>query len=1229
MNYSGGIDLTSTDSDQYTAAKVGLPTGEASGTGAVSVSLDNQQDAVAQRVGRPTKTRRAAVREARFSVPHLQYFALRLGVPAIGVAAFLTTMTSDTRTHFIVSVLLAAAIWRISFGLLRARDSREPLTAAQAAWMGDYRRVEQALLIAVGVSLLWFSFTRAGFWWYALAVAAAVTLAHWRSGWLALALQRRVLALPGCYYLVRSRPSRRAQRSWGRAQATAWPTIGLLALLNILIMVALLAAAKLPWTAHTNIAFAVLFYVDALLLKNVYPSSRSTAQQPSQSYSLTPKATDIPEVASATTAKPSQRPSSGRDEKPVGNRSRRRQRLLAARPQEKIRKRVALACVALVTGWIGFAHPGPLLVLGVLVVGAAVLSTLSINRHQAITMLLAIGTGVAAVDYISWRFAVTNWQGWWFAVPLLFAEVLGAIHTLGFQVTVWPWPAPVLESTEDPTQLAIFIMVPTANEGASTLRPTLEGCIVARQNYLAQYPDGQVTIVVCNDGRVANYPHWAEIETLALELDVRCITRSIGGGAKAGNIENARQLFQIKENSLLAIFDADQVPKPDFLLKTVPPFADSTVAWVQSGQYYANLNNPVSRWADDQASMFYSVLCPGKAALNANFICGTNVVIRGAALDEIGGLPQDSVTEDFAASIALHPRWRSIYLTDVLATGLGPLDIPSFLKQQGRWALGTMGVLRSNWRDIMLPKKNGLRLAQRFQYFLACTHYLCGLRDLIYLIGPVLFIFTGTPAVRTATLSSYLSHFLPYAILGILGLWYSSQGITGLRGVIIGFGSTPALIGSLLAVILNRKKPFSVTSKELQERQSYKYLRLYVIALVMCIAALAWATQVTGRQATSMFISVLWVVYSIVLLTSFLWLALEDIRMRRREAAELMGKQAYPSKLVVRKQSLRPVLNLGLAALLAAPVLFNSRLAGLPIFTGSATPFVITKQQVGAHHAGLSLPIQLLRSQPAPLEHELDTHFSIIGRTQDISDQFDTSWANELAAQGTRPWIDLEFGGFGADNKPSLTADLTAIINGVDDGGIARWAAEIRNFGKPVYLTVLLQADKNWSLSSGVANGGIPEDVPKAWLHIQSIFKAAGANNVAWVWSSADPLHDQQFAPPPATINVVLQDFINYPGTKWKDPVKVLRSLALRYPGKPLFVEVSAAGPAAEKSAWFRRLGQAVADCPQLYTLFYHQGGPASNPTPAQAQSWSLASDPRSLAAWKKIMSSLHAAAAS
>jgi hypothetical protein len=264
--------------------------------------------------------------------------------------------------------------------------------------------------------------------------------------------------------------------------------------------------------------------------------------------------------------------------------------------------------------------------------------------------------------------------------------------------------------------------------------------------------------------------------------------------------------------------------------------------------------------------------------------------------------------------------------------------------------------------------------------------------------------------------------------------------------------------------------------------------------------------------------------------------------------------------------------------------------------------------------------------QTAALEHELGTRLSIIGRTQDITDRFDTAWAADLAARGARPWITLEFGAFGPDHKPPLAAALPAIINGVDDQEITRWAVEIRDFANPVYLTVLLQVDKNWAVSSGVANGGIPQDVPKAWVHIQSIFRAVGANNVAWVWAPADPVHDQPYAPPPSTINVVLQDFIHYPGTQWGDPQKVLHGVVRRYPGKPIFLEVSASGPAAQKAAWLARLGQAVDSNPQVYALLYHQGGPGLKPTQAQARSWSLASDPQSLAAWKHIVDSLHTA---
>jgi cellulose synthase (UDP-forming) len=351
-------------------------------------------------------------------------------------------------------------------------------------------------------------------------------------------------------------------------------------------------------------------------------------------------------------------------------------------------------------------------------------------------MLLTATVGVSAVDYFAWRWGVINWASWWVALPLFIAEFFGALHTLGLQYTVWPRRETPLVIREDPTSAPVFIFVPTVNEGVAILEPTLRGAIAARDRYVAAYPHARVTIVICNDGRVAKAPNWQETEALAQRLGVTCITRETGGGAKAGNIEHARQQLDATGNAQLVLFDADQIAEPDFLLKTAPPFADPAIGWVQTGQYYRNRDNPVARWADDQQAIFYCILCPGKARQNAAFICGINVMLRAAALDEIGGLPRNSVTEDFAASIALHPRWRGIFLSDVLAMGLGPMDLTSYFKQQGRWATGTLGVLRSHWRAIFLPRRDGLQFGQRLQYALACTHYLCGVRDLTYIIAP-------------------------------------------------------------------------------------------------------------------------------------------------------------------------------------------------------------------------------------------------------------------------------------------------------------------------------------------------------------------------------------------------------------------------------------------------------------------------------------------------------------
>ena len=695
-------------------------------------------------------------------------------------------------------------------------------------------------------------------------------------------------------------------------------------------------------------------------------------------------------------------------------------------------------------------------------------------------------------------------------------------------------------------------------------------------------------------------------------------------GPKAGNIENARQIVGATGNALLVIFDADQVAKEDFLLKTVPNMADPGVGWVQTGQYYRNLDNPVTHWADDQQSLFYNLLCPGKATWNATFICGTNVVIRAQALDEIGGLPQDSVTEDFAASINLHTRWQSVYVTDVLATGLGPMDLSAYLKQQRRWSTGTIGVLRTHWRDLFLPRKNGLRLGQRLQYFLACTHYLCGLRDLLYLLCPIFFIFTGIPAVQGSTLNSFLLHFFPYFLVSAATIWYAGRGITGLRGIVMGFGSFPVLLESLVTVIFQRKVGFAVTSKKRGSRKSGGYLWVYLFFIVLCLVALAYSSQAKAKVYTALFISILWVVYTLIMLCSFLWLYFLDWRTQRAESRAPARTQperySYTPRLPQRERGLRSARNVVLAFGLAM-VLF---LSGTYHWYGppaQAYPLVLASRSMP--YLGLDLPVSVLKQRPVQLTKSLGANFAIIGRTQDITDSFDVNWADSLSAHHAAPWVTLQFGLFQANGKPANDASLLSITHGLHDADLIRWALAIRAYDQPVFMTILLHVDRNWSLSSAVTNGGIPQDVAPAWLHVVSLFKQVGANNVSWLWEPADPLHDQPYAPPASSLSGVVLDLISYPHTVWGNPVTLVQSLTRRYPGKPIIMDVSADGPADQKAAWLYQVGVAAETNHAVYALIYHDASPALTPNAILDKQWSMSSDPESLAVMSQIASQL------
>ncbi len=157
------------------------------------------------------------------------------------------------------------------------------------------------------------------------------------------------------------------------------------------------------------------------------------------------------------------------------------------------------------------------------------------------------------------------------------------------------------------------------------------------------------------------------------------------------------------------------------------------------------------------------------------FCCGTNVLFRRSALEQAGGFPTHSVTEDFELSVALHERgWRSVYVPEVLASGLGPEDMASYVSQQQRWARGCLSAVRSV-RRARLPLKI------RVQYLLSSMYFLSGWTLLVYMTFPVVRILTGAQPIASASADQFLLHFVPYFAVALGAV------------AVAGGGSTPSL----------------------------------------------------------------------------------------------------------------------------------------------------------------------------------------------------------------------------------------------------------------------------------------------------------------------------------------------------------------------------------------------------------------------------------------------------
>jgi cellulose synthase (UDP-forming) len=510
----------------------------------------------------------------------------------------------------------------------------------------------------------------------------------------------------------------------------------------------------------------------------------------------------------------------------------------------------------------------------------------SSRRRAALMGLIA---GLLAVWYLSWLL-----DGERIGAPVLFGLLVAAESFNLFQAIGFWWTCRHQRVRRFRPSFHAFaevdVMIPCYDEPVEVIEPTVAAAVRLR--------NADARVWVLDDGGRE------EIREVAARHGAGYIARTEHDGAKAGNINNA---LQLTDAPYVAVLDCDHVPHPDFLERTLGHLGDFGVGFVQTPQYYANAGaGPVAEAAASQQNLFFGPIARGKDGLDAIFCCGTNVVFRRRALEEAGGFPTESVTEDFQLSVRLNEMgWRGVYVPEVLASGLGPEDMASYVSQQQRWARGCLSAI-----PAVLRARIPWRL--RLQYLLSSTYFLTGWTLVVYMSLPVIRILTGEQPLAAATADQFLLHFAPYYCAALATVALAGSGTYTFNAFALAAGSFWIHIQATLTGLLRRPARFVVTPKEGTEERQPRAVAPALVAIAVLVGAGVYGLlQDTGAATLN---NVAFAGLHAAVLTAAVMPAL-----RRRSSAPLEPAPAGPPP-AARRRWPRPVVGIAVLTALLVPV---------------------------------------------------------------------------------------------------------------------------------------------------------------------------------------------------------------------------------------------------------------------------------------------------------------------
>lgn len=375
-------------------------------------------------------------------------------------------------------------------------------------------------------------------------------------------------------------------------------------------------------------------------------------------------------------------------------------------------------------------------------------------------------------------------------------------------------------------------------------------------------------------------------------------------GYKAGALQNG---LKLSDGEFIAIFDADFIPSPDVLRKTIDFFTDPKVGIVQMRWGHVNRDYSMLTCAQallldghfviEQASRFHSGFF-----FNFN---GTAGILRRSCIESAGGWQYDTLTEDLDLSYrAQLAGWKLVYLKDTVVDAELPVDMNSFKSQQHRWTKGAIQTGRKLLgRVLASPTLTPRMKLEAALHLLGSSSYLL-LMILIILMPPMAFFWAkvGRDNVILFSLISITSGLMSLVIFyGVTLREVYNEGWFRrihhiLLAISLGSGLAVSNSGAVLEALLGKESEFKRTPKFNIKTKTdswgttYKLNpKLKTIVLELAVGLMFFAQTLVALKTRHLE----WIPFLLILQTGFFYTGILSLLHSRSHRECDRAKSAY------------------------------------------------------------------------------------------------------------------------------------------------------------------------------------------------------------------------------------------------------------------------------------------------------------------------------------------------